>query len=72
LEALARRVQAAEVLEPAATAQLGEAAELLRRYAALRYGGEGDADGLRRDVERWIGAARSAAVAGATPSGSSP
>jgi len=67
LEALARRVQAAEVLESAATAPLGEAAVLLRRYAALRYGGEGDAEGLQNDVERWVRESGRRARTGATP-----
>jgi transglutaminase-like putative cysteine protease len=72
LETLARRVQAAEVLAPADHSTLGEAAALLRRYAALRYGGEGDFEGLRRDVEHWIGVAAGPSVTGLNPPGPSP
>lgn len=56
LEALARRVEAARAGDPAAG--------LLRGYAALRYGGEGDEGALRAAVERHLaerGAQRSMA-----------
>ena len=39
-----------------------DAARLLERYAALRYGGVGDADALARDVAAYARAARKAAA----------
>src|SRR5262249_12787781 len=49
LEHFARRLLASDAFPEAASA-----AELLLRYAALRYGGEGDAAELTRDVDGWI------------------
>jgi protein-glutamine gamma-glutamyltransferase len=51
VEQLANRVDDASDLPP----ELQEAAELLRRYAALRYGGLGDHEGLDRDIGSWAG-----------------
>jgi hypothetical protein len=64
LESLARRTHArghhfaAPHLAPAAEGY-AEAGELLRRYAALRYGDIGDHDGIRRDIETWLAQASS-------------
>jgi hypothetical protein len=44
-----------------------DAAQLLERYAALRYGGIGDADALARDVASYARSARKAGKAGAEP-----
>jgi len=56
LEALSRRLHAAGATEPLPAPALGQAGELLQRYAALRYGGIGNGVALRGDVERWLGA----------------
>jgi transglutaminase-like putative cysteine protease len=61
LEALSRRLHAAGATEPLPAPVLGEAGALLRRYAALRYGGIGNDAALRGDVERWLGAVAMAA-----------
>jgi transglutaminase-like putative cysteine protease len=42
--------------EPGTAHALCDAAELVGRYAALRYGAHGDAHALERDVRRWIDA----------------
>ena len=50
VEALARRALASELPEPASA----EAAELVLRYAALRYGGIGEAGPLTADVAGFV------------------
>jgi hypothetical protein len=59
LESLARRTHArgqhvaAPGVAPPAAGYV-EAGDLLRRYAALRYGDIGDHEGIRRDIETWL------------------
>ncbi len=53
LESLARRLRAGSRGGSREASGFGEAALLLRRYTALRYGGEGSADRLREDFLLW-------------------
>jgi hypothetical protein len=65
LEAYARRlsVVTSQLESRGSDALLRAADRLLRRYAALRYGGLGSADALRRDVRDWLcGSTRDRAV----------
>lgn len=62
LEALSRRLRESGSVVPLPAPALGEAGELLQRYAALRYGGIGNDAALRGDVERWLGTAGPAAT----------
>lgn len=55
IEALARRIDEGH----------GPAASLLRRYAALRYGGQGDEAQLSRDIDDYLASGVSSGLAGA-------
>jgi transglutaminase-like putative cysteine protease len=62
LEALSRRVRCFDdEARTESSAVLEQASALLYRYAALRYGGIGSAEGLRRDVEAWLSTGTAAA-----------
>lgn len=54
LESLARRARGHALRVPAGSADVAEAALLLRRYTALRYGGEGRLEDLRDDCLRFV------------------
>ncbi len=54
LESLARRARVAARSGRAFEIDLGEAALLLGRYTALRYGDEGNAEAVREDVLRFV------------------
>lgn len=74
LESLARRVRAGSAADARDASGFGEAALLLRRYAALRYGGEGSAEQLREDFVQWNRRFRESTrrAGGANPPGAAP
>lgn len=68
LESLARRTRAAARTQGAGAGALGEAALLLGRYTAVRYGDEGHVDALRGDFLRWIERSERGGAAATAPS----
>ena len=54
LESLARRLRVCARVAGSDQHDLNEAALLLRRYSALRYGQEGDEAVMREDFQRWM------------------
>lgn len=72
LESLARRLRAGSRRRERDAEALGEAALLLRRYTALRYGGEGSPERLREDFVRWTGQFAAGSGEGGGPTTASP
>ena len=72
LESLARRLRAGSRSRARDADALGEAALLLRRYTALRYGGEGSPERLREDFLRWTGQFAAGSGEGGGPTAASP